>query len=60
LLVVGFLKGLTRIFTDGTDQELATATAGPFDRLRAGSSTALLTKDVSNFAQDDRVVGTLA
>jgi hypothetical protein len=42
-------KGLTRIFTDDTDQEQATATAGP--------STALLTKYVSNFAQDDRVDG---
>jgi hypothetical protein len=48
------LKGLTRIFIDQTDQGQATTTAGLFDRLRAGSSTAMLTKHVSNFAQDDR------
>src|SRR5437879_4894858 len=55
----GLLKGLTRIFTDGTDQEQAraSATAGPFGRLRAGSSTSLLTKCVSNFAQDDKSLG---
>jgi hypothetical protein len=46
---VRLLKGLTRIFTDDTDQEQAIATAGP--------STALLTKCVSNFAQNDRWVG---
>ncbi len=40
-------EGLTRICTDGTDQEQATATAG--------SSTALLTNAMSNFAQDDWV-----
>jgi hypothetical protein len=50
-------EGLTRIFTDQRDQEQATATAGPFDRLRAGSSTALLTTCVGNYAQDDSVGG---
>jgi hypothetical protein len=50
------LKGLTRIFTDQTDQGQAITTAGLFDRLKAGSSTGLLTKYVSNLAQDDRVV----
>ena len=32
-------------------------TAGSFDKLRTGSSTALITKYVSNFAHDDNLVG---